>query len=300
MIDRIHLKIMAAIDRHGSLTAAAESLYLTQSALSHTMKKLEQQTGVTLWHKEGRQLRFTQAGEYLLQQALRLSPQLERVDQVLKEFADGDRGTLRIGMECHPCYIWLLTVVNPFLKAWPNIDVDVKQRFKFGGMAALFQHDIDLLVTPDPLLKKGVEFIPVFDYEQVLVLSTNHPLTKKAYVTPKDLSQETLYTYPVETERLDIFKDFLLPANTSPLRHKTLEATEIMLEMVAAERGVATLPLWLVQTYQDSLPITYQKLGKSGLKKQIYLGMRSNEDRSFTSAFIQMARASVESEGSSI
>ncbi len=290
MIDRMHLKIMAAIDKHGSLTAAAESLHLTQSALSHTIKKLEQNIGVTLWHKEGRSLRLTQAGEYLLQQSLRLAPQIERIDQVLKEYANGDRGTLSIGMECHPCYRWLLTVVKPFLKAWPNIDIDVKQKFKFGGMAALFQHDIDLLVTPDPLYKKGVEFKAVFEYEQVLVLSSHHPLNEKPFIQPKDLLNETLYTYPVEIERLDIYKDFLIPANVTPKRHKTLEATEIMLEMVATERGVATLPLWLVQTFQDNLDISYQKLGETGLKKQIYLGRRSQETRSYANAFIEIAQ----------
>ena len=216
MIERMHLKIMTQIHEQGSLTAAAKALHITQSAVSHTIKKLEQQLGTQLWIKEGRKLVLTQAGAHLLNQSKRLLPQLNRLDEVLLEYATGDRGSLRIGMECHPCYKWLLTVVTPFLTQWPNIDVDVKQKFTFGGMAALFQHDIDILVTPDPLIKTGVQFTPVFDYEQVLIMSRSNPLAEKNYIQPQDLAGEVLYTYPVEIERLDIFKDFLMPAKVTP------------------------------------------------------------------------------------
>ena len=137
MIERSHLKILREIDCQGSLTAAARALHLTQSALSHKITRLEQLLGTPLWQKEGRGLKLTQAGDYLLQQANRLLPQLERVDERLLQFARGERGALNIGMECHPCYQWLLKVVDPFLARWPGVDVDVTQKFQFGGMAAL-------------------------------------------------------------------------------------------------------------------------------------------------------------------
>ncbi|MFX7878910.1 LysR substrate-binding domain-containing protein, partial [Acinetobacter baumannii] len=85
---------------------------------------------------------------------------------------------------------WLLKIVSPYLAAWPDVDVDVKQKFQFGGIGALFGYEIDLLVTPDPLLKPGLKFIPVFDYEQVLVVAGNHALAKVDYVKPRQLGQE--------------------------------------------------------------------------------------------------------------
>ncbi|GLQ32770.1 LysR family transcriptional regulator [Litoribrevibacter albus] len=290
MIERSHLKILREVDRHGSLTAAANELFLTQSALSHTMRKLESQLGTPLWIKEGRHLQLTQAGRYLLKEAKRLLPQLERLDETLLQYAQGDKGVLRIGMECHPCYQWLLKVVKPFLADWPSVDVDVKQKFQFGGMAALFNHDIDILVTPDPIEKDGIRFSPVFDYEQVLVVHQDHPYAQKNYVQPKDLANQVLYTYPVDAARLDIFQLFLFPAMCSPKQHKMIEATEMMLQMVAANRGVATLPKWLVEEYQTSLPIQAVRLGKDGIQKQIHLGIRSNEEpNAFTQAFFELA-----------
>lgn len=277
MIERMHLNILRRIEREGSLTAAAKSLHLTQSALSHAIRKLETHSGAQIWTREGRRVRLTAAGDYLLRAANRLIPQLERVDEVLSEFASGETGALRIGMECHPCYRWLLKVVEPYLSQWPGVDIDVIQQFQFGGMAALFNHDIDILVTPDPLEKAGVTFLPVFAYEQVLVVCRGHPLASKNHAEAHDLSSQVLFSYPVDPTRLDIFTQILAPAGRSPKKHKTVESTDIMLQLVAAGRGVAALPRWLVAEYAHALPIEPVRLGRDGIAKKIHLGIRETD-----------------------
>ena len=296
MLERIHLAIVQEVEKQGTLTAAADVLCVTQSALSHSMKKLEQHLGTDVWLREGRSLRLTQAGQYLLAVANRVLPQLDLAEERLRQFAQGERGALRIGMECHPCYQWLLKIVSPYLAAWPDVDVDVKQKFQFGGIGALFGYEIDLLVTPDPLNKSGLVFVPVFDYEQVLVVAGNHPLAQADYVQPKDLNREILITYPVTTDRLDIYNQFLLPAGIAPRRHKTIETTDIMLQMVASGRGVAALPRWLVNEYASKLDVVPVRLGQQGIAKQIHLGAReSDEGVDYLNAFIDMARQLPES-----
>lgn len=291
MLERIHLAIVAEVERRGSLTAAADVLCVTQSALSHSMKKLEQQLGTDIWLREGRNLRLTQAGQYLLAVANRVLPQLALAEERLHQFAQGERGTLRIGMECHPCYQWLLKVVSPYLAGWPDVDVDVKQKFQFGGIGALFGYEIDLLVTPDPLFKPGLRFEPVFDYEQVLVVARHHPLAQAPYATPADMTQETLITYPVAPDRLDIYTEFLQPASMAPKRHKTIETTDIMLQMVASRRGVAALPRWLVQEYAGKFDVVPVRLGPDGIAKQIFLGAREADlDIDYLRDFIELAR----------
>ena len=277
MLERIHLHIVQQVERQGSLTAAAGVLNLTQSALSHSMKKLEQQLGTDVSLREGRSLRLTQAGQYLLAVANRVLQQLEQAESSLRQFAQGERGTLRIGMECHPCYQWLLKIVSPYLSTWPDVDVDVKQKFQFGGIGALFGYEIDLLVTPDPLHKPGLHFEPVFDYEQVLVVAGSHPFAQQAYVKPAQLASETLITYPVSPERLDVYTQFLAPAGIAPRRHKTIETTDIMLQMVASGRGVAALPRWLALEYAEKMDVVPVQLGRHGIAKQIHLGTREQD-----------------------
>lgn len=292
MLERIHLAIVQEVEKQGSLTAAADVLCVTQSALSHSMKKLEQQLGTDIWLREGRSLRLTQAGQYLLAVAGRVLPQLDVAEARLRQFAQGERGTLRIGMECHPCYQWLLKIVSPYLAGWPDVDVDVKQKFQFGGIGALFGYEIDLLVTPDPLYKPGLHFEPVFDYEQVLVVAADHPLAQQAWVKPAQLTRETLITYPVSPERLDVYTQFLTPAGVAPQRHKTIETTDIMLQMVASGRGVAALPRWLVLEYAAKMAVVPIRLGRQGVAKQIHLGARESDlDTDYLRAFIEFARA---------
>ena len=291
MLERFHLMVVREVDRQGSLTAAADVLCLTQSALSHAIKKIEQHLGTPIWTREGRHLRLTQGGAYLLQLARRLLPQMEHAEQVMAQYAAGQRGSLRIGMECHPCYQWLLKVVSPYLAAWPDVDVDVKQKFQFGGLGALLGYEIDILVTPDPLHRPGLRFEPVFDYEQVLVVASGHPLAGADYARPEQLSGETLITYPVPIERLDIYTEFLLPAGCQPKRHKTIETTDIMLEMVASGRGVAALPRWLVEEYAARLKIRPVRLGPKGIAKQIFLGVRESDDAvEYLRAFVEQAQ----------
>ena len=292
MLERVHLAIVLEVERQGSLTAAAEVLHVTQSALSHSMKKLEQQLGTDIWLREGRSLRLTQAGQYLLAVAQRILPQLALTEERLRQFAQGERGALRIGMECHPCYQWLLKIVAPYLDAWPLVDVDVKQKFQFGGIGALFGYEIDLLVTPDPLLRPGLRFEPVFDYEQVLVVHEHHPWAGQEDVTPQQLAEETLITYPVPIDRLDIYTMFLTPANCAPRKHKTIETTDIMLQMVASGRGVTALPKWLVTDYAPQLRLRTLRLGAAGIQKQIHLGAREAEwETDYLRAFVDLARA---------
>ncbi|EAR10688.1 LysR family transcriptional regulator [Reinekea blandensis] len=290
MIERHHLAILKHIDELGSMTAASQAMNLTQSALSHTVRKFEEQIGTPLWQRTGRRMELTQAGHYLLAVAKRLLPQLEHADQVVRDMARGEKGQLRIGMECYPCYQWLLSIVTPYLRQWPEVDVDVKQKFQFGGMAALYSYDIDILVTPDPLDKAGVRFVPVFDYEQVLVISDQSALTKRDWIRPEDLQQQTLLAYPVDRERLDVYSQFLTPAQCLPARHKSVEDTDIMLQLVAADRGVCALPKWLVQQVQRTLPLQWRPLGQDGIHKQIHLGFREGEDGlDYVDAFLQLA-----------
>lgn len=290
MLDRTHLAIIEAVHRLGTLTEAANELCLTQSALSHAIKKLEQQLGTPVWQKQGRRLRLSEAGEHLLGLANRILPQFEHAEQWIAAINEGSRGTLRIGMECHPCYEWLLKVVAPYLKQYPDVDVDVCRSAEFGGIGALLGYDIDVLITPDPLNHKRLEYIEVYQYEHVLAVSKEHRLAGKAHIEPQMLARETLVTYPVELSRLDIFSRFLTPAGCTVKKHKIVETTEIMLQMVDARRAIAALPRWLVEQYQQEMHIMPLRLGKNGIHKTLCLGFRAGENKPlYQQQFIKMA-----------
>ena len=292
MLDRNDLLIVEAIARHGTVTKAADELCITQSAMSHGMKRIEARHEVAIWERQGRGVSLTDAGEDLLRFAKRVLPQFEQMESLLDAHAKGEMGRLQIGMECYPCFQWLLKIVAPFLKAYPNVDVDVLKEFQFGGLAALFNCEVDVLITPDPLFKDGLDYEPVFEYQQVLVMPDNHHLATKPWVEPKDLCDQVLLTYPVEKSRLDVFNYFLTPANQGVGGHKTIETTEIMLQMVAAGRGVAVLPDWLVEEHSTEFGITAKPLGPNGIEKQIFIARRTRDlANKQIDAFVSMAKS---------
>ncbi|MBU9133435.1 LysR family transcriptional regulator [Burkholderia multivorans] len=291
MLDLQYLSILKEVRRLGSLTAAAERLNVTQSALSHMVRKFEERHGVKFWTKSGRGLRFTHAGEYLIALAERVLPQIEHAERTLVEFAEGRRGSLRVGMECHPCQKWLTRLTSRYLASWPDVDFDVRTAFSFDGVGALLGYEIDLLITPDPIDLPDVVFEPVIDYELMLVVHNGHPLAKREFVSPHDLLVEELITVPVSKERLDIYTRFLIPAHCRPKFHRTAEQTELMLQLVSAKRGVAVLPDWLIIDEGAAMPIRTVRLGQGGIHKSIHLGVRRGEEHTaYIAGFLELAR----------
>jgi len=276
MIERSHLKIIKALADNGTLTAAANALFLTQSALSHQIRYLEKKLEVSLWEKDGRQIRLTQAGELLLQVARQVLPVLEQTEKTVKAYGEGRQGILRLGVECHPCYQWLKGILADFLIKMPAMDVDIVSKFQFSGLEGLLNHHIDLLVTPDVVKKQGVHYEPLFDYELVLLVANSHKLAGKTFINADALDDELLLTFPVPHERLDVFTQFLLPASVNP-KTKAMESLDLMVQMVGLDRGLTVLPNWLAEELSQSLPVSTVRLGKKGLHKTLSAAMREQD-----------------------
>ncbi len=291
MIETIHLRIIQALRRQGTLTEAAQTLNLTQPALTHQIRALEQRLGLRLWQREGRRLRLTAAGEVLLDTADHVLPVLRQAERNLKAQAEGRQGVLRIGVECFPCYQWLTGVIGDFLERLPEVDIDIVNRFRFTGLVGLAHRHIDLLVTPDIQTQEGIVFEKLADYRQVLLCAVGSPLARRGRVEPEDLAGQTLLRFPVPVERLDVFTRFLLPAGQAPGASQEIESLELMLQLVALGRGVCVLPAWLARQQADTERVAMLDLGESGLHSTLYLGLRAQDaELGHLRAFVNLGR----------
>ncbi|PKG40611.1 LysR family transcriptional regulator [Psychromonas sp. Urea-02u-13] len=289
MIEPLHLKIMIALDEKGTLTQAADALFLTQSALSHQIRHLEKKLNVKLWQRCGRRLRLTPAGQLLLKTAHQVIPTLLQTEQSLKAMGEGQQGLLRIGVECFPCHEWLTNVVAHFLTDRPNIDVDIIRQFQFSGLEGLVHHHVDLLITPDVSEHERLLNVPLFEYEQVLLVANEHPLAAQSEVFATQLQNQVLFTFPIEKQRLDIFNQFLWPENIEPKMHKQIESVAIMLQMVAHQRGVCVLPEWLADSYAAQYKVSKLRLGKQGVFKTLYAVLKKEDQNvAYIEHFIEL------------
>lgn len=277
MIEHSHLKIIQALHANGTLTEAANALCLSQPALSHQISYLEKKLGIALWEREGRSLRLTQAGELLLEVAHQVLPVLSQAEKTLEAYSEGRQGVLRIGVECYPCFEWLTGVIGHFMQQLPDIDIDIVQKFQFSGLEGLLNHHIDVLITPDLVKKENIDYEILAEYQLVLLVSTDHPLESVKQLTPEHLCKETLLTFPVPLERLDILTHFLTPSHLEPTKLKQIESLEIMLQMTALKRGVCVLPEWLADIKNKTLKLRKIRIGKKGLYQQLFLAMRESD-----------------------
>lgn len=294
MIEHSHLRIIQALNVNGTLTEAANALCLSQPALSHQIGYLEKKLGVTLWEKDGRTLRLTQAGKLLLDVAQQVLPVLAQAERTLVALGEGRQGLLRIGVECYPCFEWLTGVIGQFMRQMPGIEVDIVQKFQFTGLEGLLNHHIDVLLTPDWIKKEQLVYEVLAEYQLVLLAAADHPLARLDRVTPELLSQQTLLTFPVPQERLDIITHFLAPAHRMPEKLKPIESLEIMLQMTALQRGVCVLPEWLADLKIAPLRLKKIAIGDNGLHQKLYLAMRE-PDQTILSIrqFVAVGRNSV-------
>ena len=286
-----HLRTIKAIHETGGLARAADTLGITQSALSHQIKGIEDQAGVELFVRRSKPLKLSAAGQRLLAAADRILPEVAALEAEFSGLVQGRAGRMHIAIECHACFEWLFPVLEGFRKAWPDVDVDIRPGLAFDALPALRKEEVDLVVSSDPEDLPGVTFLPLFDYEPVFVAAANHPLAQKEFVTADDFRDETLITYPVERSRLDVFSQLLSPAKVNPKEVRQVELTAVILLLVASNRGVAVLPDWVVRQTTYGSDYVTRPLTETGLTRRLYAAVRSDEaDLPYMSHLVRNAR----------
>ncbi|MEO2182570.1 MAG: LysR substrate-binding domain-containing protein, partial [bacterium] len=208
----------------------------------------------------------------------------------ISRLAGGEVGRLHICIECHSCFQWLIPCLDLYRANWPEVELDLSGGFSFAPLPALVRGDLDLVITSDPVELPGITYIPLFSYEAMLAISNDHRLVSHAMVLPDDLESEMLITYPVDRDRLDIFTRFLEPMDVEPGSVRTAELTPMMIQLVAAGRGVACLPNWALTEYLEQGTVMAKKLGDSGLWCTLYAAIREDQlEMAFMQDFLNTA-----------
>ena len=285
-----HLRTIKAIHEAGGLGRAADLLNMTQSALSHQIKGLEDQAGVELFVRRSKPLKLSAAGMRLLRAAERILPEVSALEAEFSGLREGKSGRFHIAIECHACFEWLFPVLEAFRKTWGDVDVDIRPGLAFDALPALMKEEVDLVVSSDPEDLPGISFEPLFDYAPVFVASSQHPLAQKPWIEAEDFRGQTLITYPVERSRLDIFSQLLTPAKVEPAQIRQAELTAVILLLVASNRGVAVLPDWVVREVKYSSDYITRPLTEQGITRRLYAAVRTEDlEKPYMTGLIKLA-----------
>lgn len=269
MLELRHLRSLVAIADAGKLASAAGRVHLTQSALSHQVRALEAHYGIALFQRTSAGLRYTAAGRRLLVLARETLALVADAERDLGRLKDGARGELRIALECHTCFDWLMPVMDAFRKRWPEVEIDLIAGFHSDPIALLRNEKAELVIGSQKPRGRDYAALPLFRFEILVVLPIEHRLRARRRVEAADLEGETLITYPVPEERIDLICQVLKPAGMR-LKRRTAELTVAILQLVASRRGIAALPNWGVKNYVDLDYVVAKRIGAQGLWSDLY------------------------------
>jgi LysR family transcriptional regulator for metE and metH len=286
-----HLRTLRALRETGNLSRAAQALNLTQSALSHQLKALETHYGAELFERKSNPLAFGVVGQRLLKLADEVLPQVDEAERDTRRLVEGSAGQLRIAVECHTCFDWLMPSMDAFRQRWPEVELDIVSGFHADPVGLLHQDRAELAIVsefdPD---ETGVAVHPLFSFEIIALLPQGHALLGKPWLEAEDFAAHTLITYPVPDEMLDLVRQVLKPAGVTPPR-RTSELTVAMLQLVASGRGLAALPLWAVESYLARGYVARQRIGAQGLTGKLYaVSRQSLVEKPYLADFVRLMR----------
>lgn len=265
-----HLRTLLALKEAGTISRAAQLLNVTQSALSHQVLALERQYETGLFERKSAPVAFTAAGQRLLALAEQVLPLVGAAERDLARLVSNATGKLRIAVECHTCFDWLMPSMDALRARWPEIEQDIVSGFQADPVGLLHQDRAEVAIVSElDESETGVDFHPLFEFEMVAILPLNHPYLAKPYLTAQDFATQALITYPVPDDMLDLVRQVLRPAGVEPPR-RTTELTVGMLQLVASGRGLAALPLWAVNGYLERGYVARQRIGPEGLTGRLY------------------------------
>ena len=272
-----HLKTLLALKETGSVSQAAKRVYLTQSALSHQIKLIEEQFGLALFERKSNPLRFTAAGDRLIRLANDIIPKVVDAERDLMRVKQGDAGQLRIAVECHTCFDWLMPAMDAFRSHWSLVELDIVSGFHTDPVGLLLSHRADWAIVSEVEQNEDVIFKPLFSYEMVGICAKDHPLANKEIWQASDFAEETWVTYPVPDDMLDLYRQSLNPQGINP-PCRTTELTIAMIQLVASRRGIATVPYWAALPYLEKGYVVARKITEDGLYSNLYAAIRKEDE----------------------
>lgn len=276
MLELRHLRTLSALEETGSISLAAQRVHLTQSAISHQIKALQEHYQLPIIQRNGHTVQLTDAGKRLVKLAERILSEVQLAERELAKISRQAAGSLRIVLECHTCFDWLMPIMDDFRQHWSEVELDLVSGFHSDPISLLRQNIADVVIGSENKPQSGIVHFPLFRFEILAVLAPGHVLGKKKVLEAEDFAKDVLITYPVPEERIDLIRQVLIPAGISWQR-RTTELTVAILQLVASRRGIAALPGWGIKNYLDYEYVIARRIGAGGLWSGLYLSVREQD-----------------------
>ena len=288
-----HLRSFLAVAEQLHFRRAAESIHLSEPALSVQIRALEEQVGVQLFVRDRRKTALTPAGQIFLEEVREMAALTERAIQRARQAAVGQVGTLRVGFVSSAAALLIPPIVMRFRELYPQVDLDLRNVLTADQLVQLAERklDVGLLRLPVPK-QEHIETTVLHREPFVLLLPSQHPFTRKRRLRLEHLRDANFVMYA--RKKAPGFHDLILgilnDSGFSP--HVALEASEMptLISLVAAGLGVAIAPT-SVQYFHQHPGVAVRSLPKGLPQSEIALAVRKEDTSPMAKLFVDLAFA---------
>ncbi len=289
-----HLRLVQILADEGGITKSLERLYLTQSAVSHQLKDIEERLGTKLFFRSKNEWRLTEEGKVIYETARIVLAEVDRAKAAIAAMKDGQVGTIRLSTECYTTYHWFPSFMQKMRLLYPNLTIRIVMEATHQPLQKLLENELDVALTSDPIADKSILYTELFQDEVLAVVSAAHPWARKKHVTAEDFATENLiiHSYPLET--VTVYEHFLKKAGVTPQQITAIPLTEVSLEMVKAGMGVTCMALWALKSFAVSPDIAFVRIGKKGLFRTHLAAIKQTDShKKHITDFIQLLKEEI-------
>ena len=270
ILESHHLRLIAQVARTESVTRAADQLNVTQSAVSHQLRELEDKLGTPLFVRSGRRMLLTRAGRLLVEAADNVLHTIARVESQVEQIARHEAGELRVCTHCYTGYSWLPAIVSGLGQRYPAFGLQIVPEYTVDPIAALLDARLDLAIMNDESDDRRLRYRELFDDEHVAVVPASHRWATRPFVTPEEIAAEPLYLFSRSIENSFVVKHVLRPAGLAPAHITYLQLPEGIIEMVKAGMGATVLPKWSIANALASSGLKAIRITRDGVFRKWY------------------------------
>ncbi|TWI95893.1 LysR family transcriptional regulator for metE and metH [Mucilaginibacter frigoritolerans] len=267
-----HFRLVDTISKEGTLTKAAKTLHLTQSALSHQLKELERELDVEIFDRQGKRLHLSEQGYRFLRSAEKILAELKTLEEDINNYKNGKTGKLSISMQCYTAYHWLPGIIKYYKKRWPDINIQILSDATRRPLEYLMNGDLDIGIIRTQMVNTKIRYEPIFVDRLTAVICKDHPLAKKDVINISDFHGEELILplYDPSYQDTPVIEALIQAQQVKPKTLHRIHYTDAAIEMVNAGLGITVMADWIVEPYLKGRNIVTKPLHHSVAKRAWY------------------------------
>lgn len=286
-----HFRLIRTIAEEGSIANSSEKLFLTQSALSHQLRELEEQLGFKVFFRSRNKWELSDQGQQLYKLAVDIFERIDDGFNSIKHINDGAKGKVGIGTECYSFYQGLPAFIQKMAILYPEIEVDIVLDATHQPIPKLLSKDIDMAIVSTKPMSSKLSSVALYNDEVMCLMHKENELAEKPYIEAGDFSEGHLIIHSFPLESVYVYEHYLKPNRTDPMKISAIPFTSVMLEMINTNMGFTCVPPWTLTSFKLSDQLIFKKIGPNGLQRTQYLTYRTeDETKRYISDFIANLR----------